>query len=303
MTWGLAVAVLAGAGIGAGLWVGFTPARQRTPDRPSPVDRARSWLAGPGGLRILAGVGAGVAVLVLTRWVPVAAAVSAAVIAWPALFGAAAEQRVKIARLEALAAWIEALRDTIATSRGLPEALPAASARAQSALAGPLQEVVVRMGAREPVETVLHRLADDIDDPIADAALAALILNYRTQGRELKTALTGLAAATRREVETRRTVEAERRSTSRAVTVVMVTTVAMTLAMAVLMREYAAPYSTLTGQLVLTVVVALFAAGFAVIRRLSRYTTPDRFLGTAAATVTAPRSAASSRPSTARGAR
>jgi len=235
-------------------------------------------LAGPAGLRIACGVGVGLVVLLLTRWVPVAVAAGAAVAVWPALFGAAAEQRVSIQRLEGLAAWVEGLRDAIATSRGLPEALPAASARAHPALAGPLQQLTARIEAREPIEAVLRRLADDLDDPIADQAVAALILNYRAQGRQLKTALTALAAATRREVETRRAVESDRRSTRRAVALIMTATVAVMVAMAVFVRDYAAPYATPTGQLVLAVVVALLAAGFAVIRTLSRYRTPDRFL-------------------------
>lgn len=280
MSWGLAVAALAGAGVGTGLWVALTPTLVRAPGHRSVAARARATLSGPAGLRILGGILAGLLVLTLTRWVSIAVALTAVVIAWPALFGAAAEQRATIARLEALAAWIEGLRDTIATGRALPEALPAASERANPALAGPLRQVVVRMGAREPVEQVLRRLADDIDDPIADQAIGALILNHRAQGRQLRVVLTGLAASTRREVEARRKVEAERRTTRRGVTIVMVVTVVMAVAMAVGARDYAAPYTTFAGQVVLAVVVGLFAAGFAVIRRMSRYVTADRFLGT-----------------------
>lgn len=277
VTWQLAVAVLAGTGVGAGLWLLVSPAPARTA-RAGPWTRLRVTLSGRTGARVAAGLAVGLAVLVLTRWVPVAVAAAGAVIAWPMLFGAAAEQRATIQRLEALAAWVEGLRDAIATSRGLPEALPAASARAHPALAAPLQELSARIAAREPIEAVLRRLADDLDDPIADQTVAALILNYRAQGRELKTALTTLAAATRREVEARRSVESDRRSTRRAVALIMIATVTVMVAMAVFVRDYAAPYATPTGQLVLTLVVALFGAGFAVIRTLSRYTTPDRFL-------------------------
>lgn len=278
MTWQLAAAVLAGTGIGTGLWLLVSPAPATRAAQAGPWSRLRVLLSGRTGARVAAGVAAGLVVLLVTRWVPVAVAAAGAVIAWPVLFGAAAEQRATILRLEALAAWVEGLRDAIATSRGLPEALPAASARAHPALAGPLQELRARIEAREPIEVVLRRLADDLDDPIADQAVAALILNYRAQGRELKTALTTLAAATRREVEARRTVESDRRSTRRAVALIMTATVAVMIAMAVFVRDYAAPYATPTGQLVLALVVALLAAGFAVIRTLSRYTTPDRFL-------------------------
>jgi len=273
----LLVAIAAGAAIGTGAWLVITPPGRATA-RASLVRRARAGLAGPAGLRILLGVGAGVLVLVLSRWVAVAAAVSVVVIAWPVLFGAAAQQRATIAKLEGVATWIEALRDIIAASSALPEAIAAASLRPSPALADPMGRVVAHLSAQEPIEQVLRRLADDIDDPIADQAIAALVLNVRVQGRQLQTALSGLAVSTRAEVETRRTVEAERRKSRRAVAIVMVMTVAMTVGMAVFSREYARPYSTLPGQIVLGVVVALFAAGFTVIRQMSRYTTADRFL-------------------------
>jgi len=279
VTWQQVVATLAGIGGGAGLWLLLTPAADCGPaTSPTLWQRARVFADGPGGLRVLGSAAAGVVVLVATRWVAVAVAVTLVVAAWPRLFGAAAEQRATIARLESLASWVEALRDTIASGRALPEAIPAASARATPALARPLQNVVSRMGQREPIEQVLRRLADDIADPVADQAIAALILNVRAQGRQLRTVLTALATSTRREVETRRAVEAERRSMRRGVQIIMAVTVAITVGMAVFSRDYAAPYSTLTGQLVLVLVVAEFVAGFAWMRRLSTYATPARFL-------------------------
>ena len=277
MTPALLVAIAAGAAIGTGAWLAITPPGRPTA-RASLVQRARAGLAGPAGLRILLGVIAGILVLALSRWVAVAAAASVVVIAWPVLFGAAAQQRATIAKLEGVATWIEALRDIIAASSALPEAIAAASWRPSPALAEPMGRVVAHLAAQEPIEQVLRRLADDIDDPIADQAIAALVLNVRVQGRQLQTALSGLAVSTRREVETRRMVEAERRKSRRAVAIVMVMTVAMTVGMAVFSREYARPYSTLPGQIVLGVVVALFAAGFTVIRQMSRYATADRFL-------------------------
>jgi hypothetical protein len=48
--------------------------------------------------------------------------------------------------------------------------------------------------------------------------------------------------------------------------------------MAVLDHKYVQPYDTPLGQLVLTGVIALFAAGFFWLRRLSEIKTPERFL-------------------------
>lgn len=273
------LAALAGLGFGAGVLLlayAVTPVGRDA--GPGALDRARAWAAGRGGRQLLAAAAAGGVVLVATRWVVLAAAAAAMVAAWPRLFGAAAEQRRAIARLEGLAAWVEALRDTIATGSALPEAIPAASQRAHPAVARPLADVTSRMRAREPLERVLRRLADDLDDPVADQAISALLLNARIQGRQLRTVLTGLAASTRRQVDARRQVEADRRSVRRGVQIIMVVTAGITVGMAVFARDYAAPYGTAAGQLVLLAVVALFAAGFAWMRRLATYRTAGRFL-------------------------
>lgn len=278
MTWQLPAMAGAGALIGFGVWSLLSPPG----DAPSLAARragaARRFVAGPGGARVAAAVAAGVTILVVTRWVAVAAAVAGVVIAWPRLFGAAAEQRVVITRLESLAAWVESLRDVIASGRALPEALPAASARPYPGLEQAMADVVSRMSAHEPLERVLRRLADDIDDAVADRAIAALVLNARVQGRRLQTVLTGLAASTRREVDARRQVEAERRRLRRGVQIIMVAVVVMSVAMATSMQGFSAAYSSATGQVVLAVVVALFLGGLMYLRSLSTHTTPQRFL-------------------------
>jgi hypothetical protein len=48
--------------------------------------------------------------------------------------------------------------------------------------------------------------------------------------------------------------------------------------MAVLDHQYVKPYGTPTGQLVLSLVMLLFAGGFFWLRKLSDVKTPERFL-------------------------
>jgi hypothetical protein len=50
------------------------------------------------------------------------------------------------------------------------------------------------------------------------------------------------------------------------------------LLLAVANRSYVSMYDTFTGQLVIAVVVGLFAIGFIWLRRLAKYETPQRFL-------------------------
>ncbi len=281
MTLQAALAMLLAAGFGGFAWLalamlsGYSPLPYRAG---LGNGRWRRRLSGPGGVRLAAAVGAGAFVLLLTRWVPLAAAAGAMVLAWPKMFGAARQQQALISRLEALATWIEALRDTIATGLALPEAIPVTTTTAPAVLQRPLQDLLARMQAREPLDRALLALADELDDAVSDQAIAALALNARAQGRQLKSVLTALAEATRRQVDVRREVEAQRRSTRQGVRIIMVVTALFVTGLAVFNRGYVAPFSTVVGQFVLTVAIGCFAAGFAWMHRLSSFQAPARFL-------------------------
>jgi len=267
-----ALALLAGAGVAAGVLcivVGVVGTAARP--RAGWWTRARLRRAGVAAAAVLA-------VAVLTRWIAVAVAVGVLVCLWDRLFGGTRRARVGIARLEALAGWTESLRDLIATGLALPEALPATVAAAADPIRGPLAVMADRLAARQPLEPTLLALADDLDDPGADLVVATLILNSRAQGRALHAVLSSLAASARSELAVRRAVEAERRSTRRAVQFVVTTTVVTALGLAVGNPGYVAPYQSGTGQLVLAVVVGIFAVGFAWLSRLAALPTPDRFL-------------------------
>lgn len=273
------VALLAGAGVGVGLVLLVLAARGEPegpprPGRPRPTRR----VSGRTLARVAGGVLAGVLVLLVTQWVPVALAMAAVVIFAPYLFGAAAEARQQMARLEALAAWVETMRDLTATGVALPEALPASVSTAAPPIRPQLARMAERLRDREPVDRTLLQLADDLDDPSADLAIAALSLNARAQGPRLQTVLSNLARSVRTELETRRQVDAQRRQIRRGVRVITAVVVVMALGLELFNPAFLAPYHSLVGQLVLTLVTGLFAAGIVWLRRLGRFVKPSRFL-------------------------
>ena len=152
--------------------------------------RGHRWVS----RRLLAAAGTGLLVLVATRWVAAAVAAGVLVAAGPALLGGTKTAERRLDRLDALATWTESLRDLVATGVALPEALPASAAAAPPPLRGPLGALVDRLRTREPLPDALHALADDLDDPGADLVVAALLLNARVQGRQLRAVLTAIAA-------------------------------------------------------------------------------------------------------------
>jgi len=99
--------------------------------------------------------------------------------------------------------------------------------------------------------------------------IAALILNTRRRGDRLAEVLSGLAAMAREELDLRRRVAAGRAGMRRAVHLVVVLTLAFAAFLILFGGAYLRPYDSVAGQLALAVVIGMFAAGFAWMRRLS----------------------------------
>ncbi len=269
--------LLAGAAVGGGVAL-LVAALRGLPVRAGGPRRDPSRVLRLLSRRATVAVGAGLVVLVMTRWPVAGIAAAVLVLAWNRLFGGAGEERAAMRRVEALAAWTESLRDTIAGAVGLEQAIPASARGAGPALRPHLDALVDRLRSRTPLPEALHHLADDLDDPSSDIVVAALILNARLRGPGLREVLGALAKSAREEVDMRQRVMAQRASTRRSVQIVVGVSVAFVLALSVFNRSFVQPYGTPVGQVVLAVVCGLFAMGFWWLRKLSRIETPDRFL-------------------------
>ena len=225
----------------------------------------------------------GVLVAALTRW-PVAALMAAAVVfVWPKIAGAGAKERAGVAKLEAIAAWTESLRDTAAAASGLEYAIPATLKGAPKLLARPLRNLVHRLSARVPLPEALTLFADEVDDSGADMVVAALALNARQRAGSLSRVLTSLAASTRAELEVRRTVLNERNALRRQSQQVAGLILAFAASTVVLAPGWVAPYGTTVGQVLLAAIAAAYLALMMRLRALAAPEAQSRFLGDAEA--------------------
>jgi tight adherence protein B len=250
------------------------PAR-RPGSGPGRLDRLRRDVLSPrGGIAIVAGILA----LVTTRWVVAGIGVALLAYSWRSLSGAGSE-RAAITRLEGLATWTESLRDTIAGAVGLEQAIPSSTRIAAPAIREPLLKLVDRLHTRMPMPDALRLFASDLDDPSADLIIAALIINSRLRGPGLRDLLGALSRSVREELDMRRKVGAERRSTRRSVQIVILVSVGMAIGLAFVDHSFLAPYSSPFGQLVLALIACLYGLGIAWLRRLARFESPQRMLG------------------------
>jgi Flp pilus assembly protein TadB len=272
------LAVAVGAVAGGGLFLLVVALRGLPPSPPGQGrDRLRQQLREIFGVRGAVALVAGVLALVATGWVVAGLGVALLAFSWRGLSGAGGERRA-LARLEGLAAWTESLRDTIAGAVGLEQAIPASLRVAAPSLQEPLARLVDRLHTRVPMSDALLRFADDLNDPGADLVIAALVINARLRGPGLRDLLGSLSSSVREELDMRRSVNAERRSTRRSVQIVIGVSVGMALGLAILDHTFLAPYDGILGQLVLVIVVAIYAAGILWLRRLARFEVPQRLL-------------------------
>src|SRR6266511_4159197 len=141
-----------------------------------------------------------------------------------------------------------------------------------------LRALVDRLRTRMPLPAALERFANELNDPSADLIVASLILNSRVRGPGLREVLTSLSRSARDELDMRRRVVAQRRSTRRSVQIVVGVTLLVVAALVLFNRPYVEPDTTIQGQLVLILVLLLFAAGFVWLKRLSGFDAPSRFM-------------------------
>jgi tight adherence protein B len=257
---------LAGSGLllmagGLGL-LPLSPQRLLASRGNAPIgDSPHRWSAGIfRQRRILAVAGvAGLAALVVTRW-PVAVPLAIlAVLGSRGVSGRAT--RSAIDRLEAIAAWTEMLRDTLAGAAGLTQALVATAPICPKALRPQMSALAARLNAGIATVSALAQLADDIDDPAADTVVACLVMAASERAQRLSDLLGALAETTRQEVAMRLGIEASRASARTAVRMIAGFSFGLLGLMAVFARSYLTPYHTPTGQLVLALVGCLYGAG------------------------------------------
>lgn len=273
-TIGLVIGAMFGASIVLliAAWHGWKP---KTASRTNPIAALKRHGSNP---RVRWAFAIGLIVAIMTRW-PVAAIAAASLVwFWPLMFGAGKVSADQIDRLEALATWTENLRDSIAGSIGLEDAIRHSVGVAPDSMRPALQRLDGRMRAQIPLRTALTGLANEFDDSAADMVVAALILNANLRGRELAATLGSLAAATREEVDMRRKVDVESRKLRQEALIVVTFTVVFGGVIAVFSREFMSPYSTVFGQMVLTLVLVIMATGLMIVRRAAYVEPPARFL-------------------------
>ncbi|MET9241285.1 type II secretion system F family protein [Nonomuraea sp. NPDC003709] len=215
----------------------------------------------------------------LTGWPVAAAGAAAGAVALPRMLISRDTVR-RIERLEALEAWIRHLADVLGGSAGIEEALRSSADHPPAPIATEVRALARRLTYRAPTEQALRAFADDLADPTGDMIAAALILACRARGQGLRDVLQRLARTVAKDVAARREINAER-ATHRVTARWVVGALLGYTTFALLNTTYVAPFGTIGGQLVLAIVIGLYAGAFVWLHRLARPPKGHRFLNAA----------------------
>jgi len=269
-------AVLLGATFGLGLWVVYAGARgvQLLPALSDVL---------PTGMKIETAVAclaaaafSAVFVFALTGW-PVAAVLTGGLVLWlPRPLKARSMREDQSVRTEAIASWTEMIRDNIAGSAGLEQALIASSAVAPVAIAPELRRFAARVDRMSTVDA-LARLGRDLNHPSADLVVVALVNAARMEARELGPLLGRLAETIRADVRMRLRVEVGRARIRTSAHIVVATTVVTMAFLFVFSRQLLEAYDSTTGQLWLLLIAGIFALGGWLLHRYGQIDMPERF--------------------------
>ncbi|WP_420451660.1 type II secretion system F family protein [Ilumatobacter sp.] len=243
-----------------------------SPDRPAPARRpVVSATASTQGW-VLASAAAGVLVALLTRWPVGALAVAIFVASWR-WSSATSETADDRARVEAVAQWLEDLRDVVRRSSvTIEDAVVMVADDATGTLADPMDRFVLRRRQGLGLAECLAGLADEIAHPTADAAIAAIILvvGGGAGGGRVHDTLDELSRAARDEMAARDQIDRTRRIYQRAMRRLVGLTFLFIAGLTAFAGELMAPYRTVAGQIWLVVPCSMWAGCLVVLRRLTR---------------------------------
>lgn len=267
------IAVSAGSLVGLGIFVMIAVARGRL------SLGERNWRSMSGATRnIVIATAVLITSLMLTGWVLVS--VTAALVAGmsSSAFSTHGRRRDDRVLVEAVAVWTEQLRDMLAGSNGLEQAIAATAPHAPASLRQPLERMAASM-SYSSLEQALQRFAREVDHPTADFVVAALSTAATRQVRELGPLLGHLASCAHAESRMHTRIWVSRARTRSAVRIIGGVVTVFVAGLALLSPDYLSPYQTAEGQVVLSAIVLVFFGALLLMQRFAVVAAPERFIG------------------------
>lgn len=219
----------------------------------------------------------GACVYLFTGWIIVGIVACVVVGFLPGIGVAPTRRRDEQALVEAIASWTEQLRDTLAGAHGLEQVIIATAPHAPQAIASAVERLSIFISYGS-LSDGLRRFAEDIDHPTADFVTAALVTAAQHQARDIGLLLGHLAQCARDEGRMRTRVWVGRARTRSAMRIITSVVALFVGGLFVFNREYLEPYSSVSGQIILGVILVGFAVALFMMQNMSQIEAPERFI-------------------------
>jgi len=227
-------------------------------------------------LLLAVAAGAGIVMWAVTGWPVHGLLAAAAVAGLPFVLYPGGSGRAEVARLEALAEWLQQLASVRSGGKPLEativqlDTVPVLLRREVGALAA-------RLSSGMPARHAYRALADDLADRIGDDVTQLFMDHVTSRGPGLARALAAQAVLVARQAADLRDIDAERakaRSEARRVSLFAIAVVGVIL----VNGSYAAPFATPLGQLGLLVLAVLFVLSLWWLRKMAEMDDEPRTL-------------------------
>ena len=215
--------------------------------------------------------------LIVTGWIVVAVSVALLVAAIPGIGRPYIQTRNEQELVDGIATWTEQLRDTLAGAHGLEQAIVATSVHAPLVLQAHVKKLASFIGYGS-LEDGIRRFGDDLDNSTADFVVAALVTASQHQARDLGMLLTQIAQCARDESKMRSRVWVGRARTRSAIKIIATVIVSFVLGLFTFNRTYLQPYSSIQGQVVLSIILGVFAVSLSLMQSMAKIIEPERFV-------------------------
>ncbi len=230
-------------------------------------------------LLVVVAVVTGALVMVVSGWI-IPSVVIGVIVGWLAdsMRRRRAGDDDGVERTEALASWVENVRDVLRSGNQPVGAIGATTDTCPPSIRPQVLSLFARLSAGQPPEVVFRRFADDMNEPLADLVAVGLLIAV-SRGAETEDVLSALAAQARHQADRRRVVEAERAPMRREVWMVSMVMCALLAAVFMFARSsYLNAYDDVSGQLFLTLILVGYGALLVWVGRLATFPRPSRFL-------------------------
>ncbi|WP_406834855.1 type II secretion system F family protein [Streptomyces sp. AHU1] len=227
-------------------------------------------------LLLACAAGTGVVMWAVTGWPVHGLLTAAAVAGLPFVLHPGGSARAEVARLEALAEWLQQLASVRSGGKPL-EATIVGLDTVPVLLGGEVGALAARLSSGMPARSAYRALADDLGDRIGDDVAQLFMDHVTTRGPGLARALAAQASLVARQAADLRDIDAERakaRSEVRRVSLFAIAVVGAILAN----TSYAAPFATPLGQLGLLALAALFVLALVWLRKMAELDVEPRTL-------------------------